>query len=236
LETLADRIAREGPLNELDAVGWAIRLAKHLEALHVHGVAHGSISPACVLVQGVERSSKAILSDVRRTVESKPFHSPERIRDRHLSPADDTWALAATLYALMTGQPPFPGDGEELAQRISSGAAVPLAVYDVGDDDLQRVIHQALAPNLAERVTQVSRLREALERWHPDPDVGRLPALEDDDVGDEHEAATAMLPQGAVMAFLDESTKAGGTTPARRSSPSPISPIPRHPARRTRRR
>ena len=49
METLADRISRDGPLNELDAVGWAIRLAKRIEALHALGVAHGSISPECVI-------------------------------------------------------------------------------------------------------------------------------------------------------------------------------------------
>src|SRR5262249_10730003 len=39
LETLADRVARQGALNELDGVGWMIRLARRLEALHAMGVA-----------------------------------------------------------------------------------------------------------------------------------------------------------------------------------------------------
>ena len=31
VETFADRVARDGSLNELDAVGWALRLARTLE-------------------------------------------------------------------------------------------------------------------------------------------------------------------------------------------------------------
>jgi len=44
LETLAARIAQSGPLNEIDAVGWTVRLAKRIEVQHVLGTAHGKIS------------------------------------------------------------------------------------------------------------------------------------------------------------------------------------------------
>ncbi len=50
METLAALVERDGPLNELDAVGWVIRLAKRLEELHRLGVAHGGVGDELRLV------------------------------------------------------------------------------------------------------------------------------------------------------------------------------------------
>lgn len=182
MKTLADRIARDGPVNELDAVGWAIRLAKRLEALHALGVAHGSVSPACIVSHGVERTSKGYLADVQFTTGMPAFQSPERIVGGDLSPADDTWAVAATLYTALTGKAPFEGANEaEIRQKIIAAAPAPLAVYDVGDDDLQHIIDLAFAREIRQRTTTVNALRHALEEWHPDPTVGALYPLDDED-------------------------------------------------------
>jgi hypothetical protein len=182
VKTLADRIARDGPVNELDAVGWAIRLAKRLEALHTLGVAHGSVSPACIVSSAVERTSKGYLADVQFTTGMPAFQSPERIVGGDLSPADDTWAVAATLYTALTGKAPFEGANEgEIRQKIIAAAPAPLAVYDVGDDDLQHIIDLAFAREIRQRTTTVNALRHALEEWHPDPTVGALYPLDDED-------------------------------------------------------
>lgn len=182
METLADRIAQDGPINELDAVGWAIRLAKRLEALHALGVVHGSVSPSCVLTAGTERHCRAVLADVRRTTASPVFQSPERVMGGSLSTADDTWAVASTLYAALTGSAPFIGTDEaDTRQRILAATPAPLAVFDVGDDDLQQILDNAFARELPHRTAGVAALRRALEGWHPDPMVKDLPALEDDD-------------------------------------------------------
>ncbi len=181
METLADRIARDGPLKELDAVGWAIRLTKRLEALHSLGVAHGSISPACIMTTGVERTARAYLADVRHTSSIPSFHSPERIKGGDISTADDTWAVAVTLYTALTGTNPFgsPQDSE-LRHRIFAASPTPLAVFDVGDDDLQHILDGAFAREINLRTTAVASLRRALEDWHPDPGVSKLPPLDDD--------------------------------------------------------
>ena len=182
VETLDDRIARDGPVKELDAVGWAIRLAKRLEALHSLGVAHGSVSPACILTSGADRTSRAYIADVQRTSSRLAFQSPERVLGGDLSPADDTWAVACTLYAALTGTSPFLGVNDaETKQKILGGQPAPLAVFDVGDDDLQRIIDEGLAREIGQRTATVTALRDALEEWHPDPGVGALPPLDDDD-------------------------------------------------------
>jgi hypothetical protein len=218
VETLDDRIARDGPVKELDAVGWAIRLAKRLEALHSLGVAHGSVSPACILTAGADRTSRASIADVQTTASSLAYQSPERVLGGDLSPADDAWAVACTLYTALTGTSPFVGANDaETKQKILGGQPAPLAVYDVGDDDLQHIIDTALMRELAQRTATVSALRNALEEWHPDPGVGALAPLDDDDAaeGEEEDMRTVMR---AAPAFLSAS--------ARKPAPAPVAAPP----------
>jgi hypothetical protein len=200
LETLADRISRDGPVNELDAVGWAIRLAKRLEMLHAMGVFHGSVSPACIVTASAERASPGKLADLRVTAGNLAYQSPERIQGGDLSPADDTWAVAATLFVLLTGTSPFAGASEaETKQKILVASPSPLAVFDVGDDDLQAVIDAAFARDPARRTAKVSVLRQALEAWHPDLNVRSLSPLDEEDdttdCGDEEKTMMRSLPE-----------------------------------------
>lgn len=227
METLADRIAREGPLNELDAVGWAIRLAKRIEGMHALGVTHGSMSPACVLIEGPDRTARAQLVDVRRSPAAPACQSPERIGGGGLSQADDTWALACTLYATLTGSPAFSGaDDGELGQKILTSTPAPLAVFDVGDDDLQRILDEAFARDIAHRTTSVAALRAALEEWHPDPNVGALPAVEEegaDAEDDEDEDARTIMRSapGALSKHLPGFPAPAGPPPGLRNAPPP---------------
>ncbi|HEY4120999.1 MAG TPA: hypothetical protein VGM56_24215 [Byssovorax sp.] len=182
MESLAKRIERDGALNELDAVGWVVRLAKRLEALHKHGVFHGSVSPAVIETMGASRTSPGRFSDLRTTTTTLAFHSPERVFGGDLSAADDVWAVAATLYALLTGTSPFLGVNDaETRQKIVAASPPPLAVFDVGDDELQHVIDSAFERDAVRRTLRVSALREALERWHPDANVRALEPLDEDE-------------------------------------------------------
>ena len=192
LETLADWIQTRGPLTPNDAVGWAIRLAKHVESLHEHGVAHGNVSPACVLVGALDPRTPGYMSDVRKTTESLPYHSPERIRNGQLSPADDTWAIAATLYTALTAAPPFVGANDaEIRQQVLRGPPAPISVYGLDDDRLERLMGLTFAQDINKRLTNAALLRRELEKLHPSP--AGLTALEDEEVGDEDQAATAMV-------------------------------------------
>jgi hypothetical protein len=215
VETLADRITRDGPVKELDAVGWAIRLAKRLEALHSLGVAHGSVSPACILTSGADRTSRAYIADVQLTTSSLAFQSPERVLGGDLSPADDTWAVACTLYTALTGTSPFVGANDiETRQKILTGSPAPLAVFDVGDDDLQHIIDGALTREIAGRTSTVATLRSALEEWHPDPGVGALSPLDDDDASEGDEDMRTVMRPAPVFATAAAHKPAPAPAPA----------------------
>jgi hypothetical protein len=218
VETLAERIARDGPVSELDAIGWAIRLAKRLEALHVLGVWHGSVSPACVIAAGQDRNARAYLADVQHTTPSPAYQSPERILGGDLSAADDVWALGATLYALLTGQSPFAGNNDaEVRQRILAASPAPLAVFDVGDDDLQHILDHAFAREMPRRTANISAFRRSLEEWHPDRGVANLPPLEDEDsTNDDDDGARTMLvhdPGGFLRQSIEAATAPSAARP-----------------------
>jgi Protein kinase domain len=204
LETLADRIARDGALNELDAVGWVIRLVKRIESIHALGRVHGGISPECVQTSGVPRTSQGLLLEASRIAARPLYHSPERVQGGPTSQADDAWAVGLTLYTLLTGTNPFAASSEgEARRKILGGTLSPLAVYDVGDDDLQRILDDLLTPNAARRAANLGKLRTELEAWHPDPSARDLPALEeqvaasDDDDDDDDDPRTMLRPNDA---------------------------------------
>ena len=209
METLGDVVRRDGPLNELDAVGWAIRAAKRVEALHRFGVVHGGISAESIRVSGVGRDSQGVLGDGRYAATMPGYHSPERHAGQGLSAVDDSWALAVTLYFLMTGSLPFAGTtAAEVSRRIETTVPAPLAVFDVGDDALQQVFDSLLTTNSAGRLSRIDMLRKQLEEWHPDPGVTRLAPLgdasaDDEDDDEDDEARTVMRDFGDVQAHLD---------------------------------
>jgi eukaryotic-like serine/threonine-protein kinase len=208
VETLASWIARDGALNELDAVGWIIRLAKGLEPIHALGVAHGSVTAEAVRIEDSSCTSRGFLVDARRLHDLVAYHSPERADGEEISPANDTWAVAVTLYLALTGSLPFPGvSDQDVKKRILGPPASPLAVFDVGDDGLQRILDRAFSRDATKRLTKLRDLRQALEAWHTDPDVSKLPPL--DDEGDKEDSSSAYRAMLDARARADDDDDAG---------------------------
>lgn len=82
-----------------------------LEYLHRHGIVHGDVKPANLVLSS---SGSVVLVDfglARRRGESSAggtptFGAPETVLDEPLTPAADVFGLAATAVALLTGRPP----------------------------------------------------------------------------------------------------------------------------------
>jgi serine/threonine protein kinase len=107
--------------SETEAVEIALALAGALDHLHRHNIVHRDVKPANVVIT---RESIVKLMDLglarhcgdwRRiaaeegTAIGTPFYiSPEQIRgQRDLDSRSDLYSLGATLYHMVTGQPPF---------------------------------------------------------------------------------------------------------------------------------
>src|SRR5262249_8940144 len=106
------------------------------------------------------------------------YMAPEAFRGQS-SPAGDVYSLAASLFTLMTGRPPFPArTPNELVERIRRGLPDPEPLFAGVPEKLERIIRSGLAAapeNRPELKTFVADLRGALNRLLADSFV--LPAL-----------------------------------------------------------
>jgi eukaryotic-like serine/threonine-protein kinase len=116
--TLADLVQAEGPLPPPRVAEIGAEVASVLEAAHRAGIVHRDLKPTNVMVrndggvrlagfgvtplQGVPQLTAAALA-----LGSPSYMAPEQARGRPSGPATDVWALGATMFFAVEGQPPF---------------------------------------------------------------------------------------------------------------------------------
>lgn len=151
-EELADRIKRDGPLDERLAWGIARQTAAGLAHAANHGVVHRDIKPGNLLLvkppEGIpfpadmpmvkiadfglailttsEESSTRLTSD-NTTVGSPHYMAPEQFQQSDVDLRADIYSLGASVYHILSGKPPF--DGSNLTQIMAgklSGRLTPL--------------------------------------------------------------------------------------------------------------
>ena len=103
------------------------------------------------------------------------YMSPEQATgdlDR-LGPRSDVYSLGATLYCLLTGEPPFEGDdiGEILRKVQAGDVRAPSEVDPALDKALEAVCLKAMATKPADRYATCRALAEDIERWMADEPV-----------------------------------------------------------------
>jgi formylglycine-generating enzyme required for sulfatase activity len=120
--SLEDRIKKDGALPWREAVELAVPVARALGAIHAAGLVHRDLKPANVLLDHAGRpklsdfglvrgeSGAKSLTGAGELVGTATYLAPEQAGDGHVGPAADLYSLGCTLYALLTGAPPFAGD------------------------------------------------------------------------------------------------------------------------------
>jgi serine/threonine-protein kinase len=112
-ENLQERIERYAPLAAGEVVTYGLQIARALTYAHGHGVVHGNVRPANVLLTE-DRDVKLVDfgggSYVAQLV-GDPFAAPELSQvdaDTPAEPTDDIYALGAVLFSALTEHPPAP--------------------------------------------------------------------------------------------------------------------------------
>jgi tetratricopeptide (TPR) repeat protein len=186
-ESLKARLKREGPLDTQRARALVQELASALGAAHEQGIVHRDLKPQNVLLTpegravlidfglaklgGDERKS---LTQSGAIMGSPAYMAPEQARaDRgNLGPHTDVYGLGATLYAALTGAPPFMGGSvlATLAKVCESEPTPPSERVPGVDPVLEAVCLRSLAKAPEDRFPDCAAVVAALSA--PEAEAG----------------------------------------------------------------
>ncbi|MEZ6187751.1 MAG: serine/threonine-protein kinase [Planctomycetota bacterium] len=180
-ESLQARIEREGTLVVEDLIRIGEQIADALHYAHGMGLVHRDLKPHNVLLEA--RTGRAVLTDfgiaqflndatketltvTGEVVGTPAYMSPEQaLGDRaRIGPASDIYSLAATLYAGLTGRPPFDGGAPlvVMQQVATDPPRDPRELNPRANPALSKLVVQCLAKVPSERGHDAESLREAL--------------------------------------------------------------------------
>ena len=185
--TLKERVAANGPMPPDEAVAAVMDIIGGLDAAQAAGVLHRDIKPSncfidddgAVKVGDFGLSISTLARDVHHDLEAGAFQGtpqfapPEQLRGEPLDIRADIYAVGATLYYLLTGEPPFDArDLRELVSRVTSEP--PRSPRDLRRGipaGLAAVVLQCLAKIPGERPNSYADLASALRPFLPAADL-----------------------------------------------------------------
>lgn len=179
-QSLADVLARSGPL-PADHVRAILRdVLSALQAAHSSGVLHRDIKPANILFTpfggvkiadfGVAKSADTPQTLTNRVFGTMAYLPADRIAGRPATASDDLYALGVVGYEALTARRAYPQDNlAALADAINAGRLPPLGALrpDV-DPALVTTIERAIARDPRWRFATAQQMRASL-----DPPVAR---------------------------------------------------------------
>jgi eukaryotic-like serine/threonine-protein kinase len=156
-----DAILEErGPLPLAEVVAVTEEVAGALAAVHARGLVHRDVKPVNILVEddtgravlldlGVVRAVDAATTASGYLVGTPGFMAPEQLKEpAEITARTDVYQLGATVYALLTGRPPFEGDTMRVLDAVARAA--PPDLQDVRPDlppNVAIIVARALAKN-----------------------------------------------------------------------------------------
>jgi TolB-like protein len=179
-ESLRARLVRERQLPIEEAVRITREVGGALDFAHRRGVIHRDIKPENILLTtdgqalvadfGIARalgpSGPETLTDAGTAVGTPAYMSPEQAAgERALDARTDTYSLAAVLYEMLAGEPPFTGPTAQavIAKRLSSEAPPVRRSRPTVSDGLDAAIRKALAVVPADRFGTTADFVKALD-------------------------------------------------------------------------
>src|SRR5205085_3416730 len=152
-------LERFGRLAVPDAVHIILDIARALEHAHSRNIVHRDIKPDNILLTQSGVAKLADLGLAKRTDEAShltaarqgfgtPYYMPyeQAMNAKYADGRSDIYALGATLYHLVTGDVPFPGENHlEIVSKKDVGLYTPASVVNSAvpvalDDILERML------------------------------------------------------------------------------------------------
>ena len=213
--TLSGRL-RNGPLPANEAARIVKDLADGLAYAHDKGIIHRDIKPANVLFaadgtpkitdfglakqMGADHDRDSGLTATGAAVGTPSFMPPEQARGEKatIGPRADVYALGATLYAMLTGRPPFQGASvvDTLALVTTQEPLAPSQLVPRLPRDLETICLKCLEKDPAKRYATAHDLAADLSRFLAGEPIVARP------VGQVERAVKWMRRRPAVAALL----------------------------------
>lgn len=183
--TFAQRL-RSGTLSVAEVVQLGVQLSGAVEWAHQLGVLHRDIKPANVLTSGTGRPGLAdfgISTSAGDRSEqsgvSLPWVPPEVLEGNAADELGDVYSLAATLFTLLEGHPPFVHVGGEntdqaVVRRTLTAAPPILSRTDI-PPSLSALLRSALSKDPAARPPSAEALGRALQGVEADMRLAQTP-------------------------------------------------------------
>ncbi len=166
-ESLGQKIERDGPLNENEAIRLIAQIAQGLHKAHKQGIVHRDVKPDNILVTpdgqakltdlGLVKEVEADLNLTRtgRGLGTPHFMAPEQFRAaKNAGPRADIYSLGATLYMMVTGTLPFASSNGPLdawMRKINNDLPTPRELMPGLSERLDWAIRRAMSPDQEKR-------------------------------------------------------------------------------------
>jgi serine/threonine-protein kinase len=177
-ESLRDRLNRERQLSIADAVRITSQVAGALEYAHRRQVLHRDIKPENILLHegqalvadfgialALRKAGGERFTQTGISVGTPQYMSPEQATGEHdLDARSDMYSLAAVLYEMLAGEPPFTGPSvQAVLTRLITGHPKPIReIRNTIPPALETAIQQALARLPADRFSGAGEFAQAL--------------------------------------------------------------------------
>jgi serine/threonine protein kinase len=181
-ETLATLIGRNQRIPWRSALELMYQITQAVALLHKHGCVHRDIKPSNILIAdgvakltdlGFVKPSSEVPNDRDLLIMGTPaYMAPEQAVDaREATPASDVYAIGATLYHALTGQPPFSSaDGVDIMGRILREIPPsPAELVDQLPPSVDMLVCWAMRKDPQTRPADASTLCQAMQRILSNP-------------------------------------------------------------------
>jgi serine/threonine-protein kinase len=179
-ESLRDRLTRERQLPIADAVRIATEVASALDYAHRHGVVHRDIKPENILLHdgqalvadfgialAVSSAGGTRMTETGMSLGTPYYMSPEQaMGEREITAKTDVYALGATLYEMLVGEPPFTGpSAQAIIARVVTEEPRSLTVQrKTIPPHVEAAVQTALSKLPADRFPTAAEFAEALQK------------------------------------------------------------------------
>jgi eukaryotic-like serine/threonine-protein kinase len=177
-ETVRDRLNREKQLPVADAVRIAGEVASALDYAHRQGVIHRDIKPENILLHdgsalvadfgialAVSSAGGTRMTETGMSLGTPHYMSPEQaMGDRDVDARSDVYALGATLYEMLAGEPPFTGPtAQAIVAKVVTAIPEPVTTYrKTTPPHVADAVDQALHKLPADRFARATDFAAAL--------------------------------------------------------------------------